>query len=377
MINYNKKLIFKKFFLDNTYFFLVCIASLSVIVWVIQAVNFLDFVTEDGHGLGIYFKYTLLNLPKIISRLMPFIFFVAVFHTINKSEDNNELKIFWINGIDKKEFANAFLKYSIIYLVIQIVLNSLIVPLSQNKARTYIQLSSIDFFPSLINERKFIDTVDKLTIYVEEKGSNNDYKNIFLKDSKNKDSIKIIQAEKGLLINNDDERSLKLFNGKIININNQNINSFDFKTTIFDLSSYLTKSITDFKIQEKDSFKLINCYINFHILDKSSYYHILDCNKGSLNILQQELLKRLIKPFYYISLVLSACFLFLFSKENFNQKYFRSIIFLVGTVILVMSELSISLASKNLLYFQVAVILPFLLIAIQYIYLYKKIYHYQ
>ena len=377
MINYNKKLIFKKFFLDNTYFFLVCIASLSIIVWVIQAVNFLDFVTEDGHGLGIYFKYTLLNLPKIISRLMPFIFFVAVFHTINKSEDNNELKIFWINGIDKKEFANAFLKYSIIYLVIQIVLNSLIVPLSQNKARTYIQLSSIDFFPSLINERKFIDTVDKLTIYVEEKGSNNDYKNIFLKDSKNKDSIKIIQAEKGLLINNDDERSLKLFNGKIININDQNINSFDFKTTIFDLSSYLTKSITDFKIQEKDSFKLINCYINFHILDKSSYYHILDCNKGSLNILQQELLKRLIKPFYYISLVLSACFLFLFSKENFNQKYFRSIIFLVGTVILVMSELSISLASKNLLYFQLAVILPFLLIAIQYIYLHKKIYHYQ
>jgi len=377
MINYNKKLIFKKFFLDNTYFFLICIASLSIIVWVIQAVNFLDFVTEDGHGLGIYFKYTLLNLPKIISRLMPFIFFVAVFHTINKSEDNNELKIFWINGIDKKEFANAFLKYSIIYLVIQIVLNSLIVPLSQNKARTYIQLSSIDFFPSLINERKFIDTVDKLTIYVEEKGSNNDYKNIFLKDSKNKNSIKIIQAEKGLLINNDDERSLKLFNGKIININKQNINSFDFKTTMFDLSSYLTKSITDFKIQEKDSFKLINCYINFHMLEKSSYYHILNCNKESLNILQQELLKRLIKPFYYISLVLSACFLFLFSKENFNQKYFRSIIFLVGTVILVISELSISLASKNLLYFQLAVILPFLLIAIQYIYLHKKIYHYQ
>tara|TARA_B100001057_G_scaffold390859_1_gene398934 strand:- start:374 stop:1507 length:1134 start_codon:yes stop_codon:yes gene_type:complete len=377
MINYNKKLIFKKFFLDNTYFFLVCIASLSIIVWVIQAVNYLDFVTEDGHGLEIYFKYTFLNLPKIISKLMPFIFFVAVFHTINKSEDNNELKIFWINGIDKKEFANAFLKYSIIYLIIQIVLNSLIVPLSQNKARTYIQLSSIDFFPSLINERKFIDTVDKLTIYVEEKGSNNDYKNIFLKDSKNKNSIKIIQAEKGLLINNDDERSLKLFNGKIININKQNINSFDFKTTMFDLSSYLTKSITDFKIQEKDSLKLINCYINFHILNKSSYYHILDCNEESLNILRQELLKRLIKPFYYISLVLSACFLFLFSKENFDQKYFRSIIFLVGIAILVMSELSISLASKNLIYFQLAIILPFLLIVIQYIYLHKKIYHYQ
>ena len=98
-----------------------------------------------------YFKYTLLNLPKIISRLMPFIFFVAIFYTINKSEDNNELKIFWINGIDKKEFTHSLIKYSLIYLVFQILLSSLIVPLSQNKARTYIQSSSIDFFPSLIN----------------------------------------------------------------------------------------------------------------------------------------------------------------------------------------------------------------------------------
>ena len=43
-----------------------------------------------------------------------------------------------------------------IYLIFQILLSSLIVPLSQNKARTYIQSSSIDFFPSLINEKKFI-----------------------------------------------------------------------------------------------------------------------------------------------------------------------------------------------------------------------------
>ena len=55
------------------------LGSISLIVWVIQAVNFLDFVTEDGHGLMIYFKYTALNLPKIISRLVPIIFFISLF----------------------------------------------------------------------------------------------------------------------------------------------------------------------------------------------------------------------------------------------------------------------------------------------------------
>jgi len=373
MINYNKKLIFKKFFLENTQFFLTCLVSLSIIVWVIQAVNFLDFVTEDGHGLLIYFKYTILNLPKIISRLMPFIFFIAIFYTINKSEDKNELKIFWINGVDKKNFLNTVLKYSAIYLIIQMVLNAIIVPFCQNKARTYIQSSSIDFFPSLINEKKFIDTVEKLTIYVEKKDGENKYRNIFLKDVENIDNTKIIYAAGGILKNNEKERSLHLINGKIININNNNITAFDFKSTIIDLSKYLTKSIVDFKIQEKNSINLFSCYLNFHILKKQDYYHILDCNEPSLNILQQELFKRVIKPLYYFALAISACFLLLFSKENINHKFYRSFTFILGVVILIFSELTTSVIGKSILYFQSSLIFLLLIIFLQYFILYKKL----
>lgn len=373
MINYNKKLIFQKFFLDNTYFFLICIASLSLIVWIIQAVNFLDFVTEDGHGLIVYFKYTLLNIPKIISRLMPFIFFIAVYYTINKSEENNELKIFWINGVNKNDFLKNLLRYSLFFLIIQILLNSILVPYSQNKARTYIQTSSIDFFPSLINEKKFIDTVEKLTIYIEKKNDQNEYENIFIKDEKNSLSIRIIYAAKGNLINNPNQRVLYLTNGKIINIDNNNITAFDFKKTNFDLSKYLTKSIVDFKIQEKSTFMLINCYINFHMLKKESYYHIHNCNRNSLNILQQELFKRIIKPFYYLSLAICSGFLILLSKENLNYRLNKSYIFLVGTSILILSELTTSLSGKDLFYFKVSLFLPLVLIVIQYLYFKKKL----
>ena len=70
MIEFNKKLIFEKFFKDILNFFLLMLGSVSLIVWVIQAVNFLDFVTEDGHGLSVYFSYSLLNFPKIINRII-------------------------------------------------------------------------------------------------------------------------------------------------------------------------------------------------------------------------------------------------------------------------------------------------------------------
>ena len=41
-----ENLIFRKFFFDIIGFFLLGILSLSLIVWVIQAVNYLDFVSD-------------------------------------------------------------------------------------------------------------------------------------------------------------------------------------------------------------------------------------------------------------------------------------------------------------------------------------------
>ena len=50
-----KKLIFRKFNLDTLAFFTTSLVIMGLIVWTLQAVNYFDYVTEDGHGLKIYF----------------------------------------------------------------------------------------------------------------------------------------------------------------------------------------------------------------------------------------------------------------------------------------------------------------------------------
>ena len=56
-----KKLIFLKFAKDTSVFFLLMCLTIGLIVWTLQAVNYFDFVTQDGHGLKTYFsvKHTL------------------------------------------------------------------------------------------------------------------------------------------------------------------------------------------------------------------------------------------------------------------------------------------------------------------------------
>ena len=75
----------------------------------------------------------------------------------------------------------------------------------------------MDFFPSLMQEKKFIDTVDKLTIFIENKNSSEEFENIFLKDDLGTNKSQIIYAKKGFLKEINGVRKLILFDGKFLN----------------------------------------------------------------------------------------------------------------------------------------------------------------
>ena len=97
------KLIFRKLSADIFIFFILSTIAITLIVWVIQAVNLLDIISEQGHGIKIYFLYSLLNLPKIFSKLVIFTFFLTLFFILNRYLDNNEILVF-LDEWDKKNF---------------------------------------------------------------------------------------------------------------------------------------------------------------------------------------------------------------------------------------------------------------------------------
>ena len=67
-----KNRIYIYFFYEFIRYFTVILFALTAIIWTIQAVNFLDLVTEDGHAFRIYLFYSLLTVPKILTKLIPF-----------------------------------------------------------------------------------------------------------------------------------------------------------------------------------------------------------------------------------------------------------------------------------------------------------------
>ncbi len=369
-----KKLIYKNIISEILLFLFVSLFALTIIIWIIQAVNFLDLVSEDGHSFGIYFKFSLLSIPKILSRILIFVLFISIFYVISKYEDNNEILIFWTNGVNKAQFINSVLIFSTIFIVLQLCLNSLIVPKTLDLGRKYIRTSGIELFPSLLKERKFIDTVSDLTIFIDKKTNEGKLEKIFLKDKYDDENSKIIIAKKGQILSKNNNYYLMLENGRMLNLEKKNTNIIEFSESEINLSLYSTKTTTFPKIQEISSDEIIECLVSYYKKNKNYTKRNFVCSKNSIQSVNKEFFRRFLNPIYILLVTFIAASLVLKSKDEKNYSKFKYFIFILGITTIVLSEVSAEYLNFDNIVSSILIAIPFFLGLLFYFTLFKKSY---
>jgi len=363
------KLIFRKLSIDILKFFLFASFCVTFIVWIIQAVNLLDLVSEDGHSLKVYSYYMSLSLPKIFSRTIIFVFFVSIFYIISKYKNSNELIVFWTNGIKKIHFINFIFKFSITFLLLQLILNLFIVPNAQNLGRIYIKNSNIDFLPKLISEKKFINVAKNLTIFVEEYKKDGLIKKIYIKEKIDNNKSQIIVAANGRIIKKKNNYIVRLYNGSITNIEKNKSYKIKFSETDYDFSKFSTKTVTHQKVQEIDSFILFNCIKNYYIEKK---FKNIICGNREPKSLTDEMYKRLIVPFYTMIISLIAASLIIEPKSHNFIRFHNLNIFFMGVIIITLSQISLRFIDASNSLANTIIFLPIVLVLIYYLFLILK-----
>ena len=169
-----------------------------------------------------------------------------------------------------------------------------------------------------------------------------------------------------------------LFDGKFLNTDNKKTTAFNFAQTEFDLTNYVTKTITHPKIQELTTNFLFKCAHSYYIEKVDSRFYLYNnanllCNKEFIKEINQELFDRLIKPIYLFLFVIISCFLFTKYKENHEYKFYKSHIFFYGLGTIIFSEMSSNFAGKNFTNTIVFYFLPLILILFGYLMLKSKL----
>jgi len=356
-----KKTIYKYFFYDFIRYFVIVVFALTSIIWTIQAVNFLDLVTDDGHALSIYLFYSTLTIPKIITKIIPFAFLITTIMTILKFEKDNELIVFWTSGLNKIHIVNLVFRISLLLMCLQLIMSSFVTPQILNSSRSLLKNSELQFVPSLLREKQFNDTVKGLTIFVTKKNPDKTYEDIFIRDDTKvltdvSSKSSTIFAKHGYITQ--DEKGLALIDGNIQKMDeNNNISVIKFKKTILNLSGISTKTISEPKIQETSTLSLLLCLrhqtlnpnqefnLDNNILVKKWFQTISkqNCSGVGKNLrdTKSEFNRRFGMPIFIPLIGLITCFLLSSRRENKFTSYKKYLCFLIGVVLIIASEIAV------------------------------------
>ena len=246
---------------------------------------------------------------------------------------------------------------------------ALVVPKTQNISRDLIKNSNVNFFESFIKPKKFNDNIKGLTIFADEKKSNGELKNIYLKKETGNANFQITYAKSGYFRSGNNLQILVLKNGQTINKVNDDITTFSFTQSTLNMSSQDSGIIKVDKIQETSTFNIIEClsrFINIQKNKNKSKKFIQNCTIENLDNIYKELYKRFLIPLYIPTLILISLMLIIYSKENINYTKYRLFIFLIGLVIIIFSETTQKLIKDDLNYNLKIYIIPIIIFMLFY-----------
>ena len=358
--------IYQNFFIEIFKTFLLILFGLSLIALTARAVNFLDLIVDNGYPVGIYFKYSFLNIFGIAPKFIPLSFLLSLTLFILRHKQDSEFIILWTSGVKKIYIVNLFFFTSIFILVFYLIFSTFLTPLALNKSRQLLSNDNLNSFLPTIKTQQFSDSFKGFTFIVEKK-RNNEIKNIFLHDKGNnlrnlssniKDTNETtVVAENGIIEN----QKMFLFNGQIISVKNNFDNEvIKFEQLNIDLSGLSTTTIKKPKIQETSTFKLLSCLTNKNNIDKKY------CNEEFKKEILPTLNRRMIIPFYIPAIAL-ICALLLIKSKKFYQNNIS--VFIYGFVLLLFTEIAVRYTGLNRIILLAFLTSPFLLCSIFYFYL--------
>ena len=303
------------------------IGILSLIILVTQALKYVDLMISHGIN-GLDFMYvTVLLLPSLLFIIIPICLFIAVIYSLNKLNSYRELNVLKGIGINNFSISKPILKIAIAITLFHYFISLYWMPVVNHQFKELTKYLKENYVTFFLQERVFSHPTDYLTFYIRNKIDNNKFEDIFYHDNRGGTPTTII-AEKGELINKDNNMYFNLINGNRQEINNKGelaVLYFDTLLVLIDFDKHLSDSIRNSSIQERSLYELLFPNEDIEDYEKSR--------------MLSEASHRIIWPFYNIILTMMAIAALLYGGYNRGGKNKRIMLFsLVSGVIVVINN---------------------------------------
>jgi lipopolysaccharide export system permease protein len=194
--------------------FLTCLAALTAVIWITQALRELDLVTGKGQTLGMFLIVTGLSLPALVTVIAPVALFIAVIYTLNKLNGDSELIVMSAAGARPGRLLKPFLALAGFVSVTVALMVLYVMPASFQELRQLITKVRADFVANIVKEGQFSNLDSGITFHYRER-SGDALLGIFMQDRREKDRAIVYLAERGQAVEFNGQSYLVLEKGSV------------------------------------------------------------------------------------------------------------------------------------------------------------------
>lgn len=257
--------------------FLITLFTLTVIILSTQSIKLLNIVINSGVDFSYFFKLLSYIIPQIWFIILSLSLFIGLLYTSYFLKE--EILSMHSLGINRTMIAKPIIYVAIFVIAFHYYISLVLMPLSYLKFKETQFVLQNSFIITFIEEKRFINKIPGLSIYVNSKAENM-LKNIVIDDTRNNIKKITISALSGELLNNSNNNTLtiKLKNGLYQEHNIQTgIKQFmHFKEYIFKIDLFSSISLNkSFDVYELSLKELVSKFHSREIATSNSFFVVL------------------------------------------------------------------------------------------------------
>jgi lipopolysaccharide export system permease protein len=195
--------------------FLVVLISVTLLMWMTQALRNIDLMTNQGQSVLIFVSITGLIIPLLMLLIAPIALTIAVAHVLNRLGNDSELIVMNAAGMSPWRIFRPFLAVGVVVALMVAAISVYISPKCLRELRMWITSVRADVITNSIQPGRFLVMDGKLTMHIRDRLTNGQLAGIMIDDQRNAKERITVLSEQGDIVTNDRGTYLVLENGTI------------------------------------------------------------------------------------------------------------------------------------------------------------------
>lgn len=221
---------------------LIVAFSLTSIVWLTQALRFIDFIVNRGVSAFTFLKLTALIIPSLLFVVLPLTLFIAVMFIYTRLMSDSELVVLQNAGLSRFQISKPVLLAGLAATLFAYFISFYALPTTYRQFKDMQSFLRDNYASLLLQEEVFNTPVEGMTVFVRERDQQTGLlKGILVHDNRDTENPVTMMAQQGQLEQTRQGPRFLLYQGNRQEMRDGKLSFLKFDNYTIDLSFYTNK----------------------------------------------------------------------------------------------------------------------------------------